>query len=171
MNDKVTIRPIALSDAEAVQQYASDARVAATTNIPHPYPANGGQSFVERAVADREAGERYAFVILYNGAVVGAMDVRTINKEAGTAELDYCLAASCWGKGIGTAAAAQAIEYAFGQLGLSTLFSACLKENMASARVLQKNGFVQIGEFLNEGKFGTKFLGRPMLRFQLKRNE
>jgi RimJ/RimL family protein N-acetyltransferase len=171
MNDKVTIRPIELSDAEAVQRYAADARVAATTNIPHPYPANGGQDFVERAVASREAGERYAFAILYDGELVGTIGINAVDKDAGTAELDYCVAAPFWHKGIGSEAARRAIEYAFGQLGLSALFSSCLKENVASARVLEKNGFVQTGEFANQGKFGTKFLGRAMLRFRLQRKD
>src|SRR5687767_6077390 len=99
MNHNVTIRPIELTDAEAVQKYASDARVAQTTNIPHPYPSSGGHDFVQRAVAAREAGERYAFAILYNDEVVGAIGINAIDKDAGTAELDYCLAASCWGKG------------------------------------------------------------------------
>ena len=35
---EVTIRPLRLSDAAAVQSYASDERVARTTNIPQPYP-------------------------------------------------------------------------------------------------------------------------------------
>lgn len=35
---QVSIRPIQLEDAEGVQRYASDERVAATTTIPQPYP-------------------------------------------------------------------------------------------------------------------------------------
>ena len=35
---EVTIRPLRYSDAAAVQRYASDERVALTTNIPQPYP-------------------------------------------------------------------------------------------------------------------------------------
>ena len=168
MNDKITIRPIELSDAEAVERYVADARVAETTNIPHPYPANGGRDFVKRAVAGREAGQRYAFAILYEGELVGTIGINAVDQDAGTAELDYCVAAPFWHKGIGSEAASQAIEYAFGQLGLSALLSSCLKENAASAKVLEKNGFVQIGEFANEGEFGTKFLGRAMLRFRLQ---
>jgi RimJ/RimL family protein N-acetyltransferase len=171
MNDKINIRPVQLTDAEAVERYAADPRVAETTNIPHPYPANGGQDFVKRAVAGRETGQRYAFAILYEGELVGTIGINAVDKDAGTGELDYCVASPFWHKGIGSEAAGQAIEYAFGQLGLSALFSSCLKENVASARVLEKNGFAQIGEFTNEGRFGTKFLSRAMLRFRLKRKE
>jgi RimJ/RimL family protein N-acetyltransferase len=85
------------------------------------------------------------------------------------AELDYWVAVPFWNKGIATAAAKEAIRYAFEGLGLTTLYSSCLVRNPASARVLEKNGFTQISEFVNDGRFGTKFEGEPMKRFRLFR--
>src|SRR5688572_538989 len=113
MSESVVIRPIELTDAEAVQSYASDARVAATTNIPHPYPAHGGRDFVKRAVEARASGQRYLFAIVYCGEVVGTIGINGVDKAVGTAQLDYCISARFWGRGIGTEAARQAITYAF----------------------------------------------------------
>ena len=47
---EVTIRPLQLGDAEAVKRYASDERVARMTTIPQPYPPEGGETFVKKAV-------------------------------------------------------------------------------------------------------------------------
>jgi len=98
------------------------------------------------------------------------MALNAVDKQAGTAELDYWVAVPFWNRGIGTAAARPVIEFAFEELGLSTLQSCCLPGNMASVRVLEKNGFVKVGEFVNDGKYGNKFLGQSMKRFQLKYN-
>ena len=168
MDNQVTIRPIELSDADSVQQYASDAALAETCNVPHPYPVDGGATFVEGTVQGREAGKRYTFAILYNSDFAGVMTLNAVDKEAGTAELDYWVAVPFWGIGIGTAAAAQAIRFAFEELGLSTLQSCTLLNNVASARILEKNGFVQVGEFVNDGSYGNKFLSQKMKRLQLK---
>ena len=42
---EVTIRPLRLSDAAAVQRYASDERVARTATIPQPYPGKWRGNF------------------------------------------------------------------------------------------------------------------------------
>lgn len=39
-----------MEDAEVVQWYASDELVARTTNTPHPYPKDGGLSYVKDAI-------------------------------------------------------------------------------------------------------------------------
>ncbi|MDQ2730406.1 MAG: GNAT family N-acetyltransferase, partial [Armatimonadota bacterium] len=170
MNDLVTIQPVKYHHAEQVQQYASDERVAATTNIPHPYPAGGAKAFVERAIAGRETGSRYAFAVLTDGSFAGVITLNTVDRHAGTAELDYWVAATFWNSGVGTAAISEAIQYAFDELGLSMLASACLLENVASVRVLEKNGFEKVGEFINDGKYGTKFMGRRMSQLELHRS-
>jgi len=166
---RVSFRPIVLSDAPLVQRFVSDAAVAATCNIPQPYPLDGGLRFVERAVAAREAGTRYAFAILYDGEFVGTIGLNAVNHQEGSAELDYALASSPWNQGIMTEAARQAIEYAFEILGLRVLRSGGLVENKGTARVLEKNGFVFTEEILNDGRWGQKFLGRTLRRYERKK--
>ena len=78
---EVTIRPLQLSDAEAVQRYASDERVAHTTTIPHPYPPDGGETFVKKAIEEHANGEAFYFGILADGEMIGALDLRPINRE------------------------------------------------------------------------------------------
>jgi RimJ/RimL family protein N-acetyltransferase len=166
MDKAVTLRIVEPGDAADVQKYASDPEISKTSNVPYPYPKDGGRLFVERAVAGRQAGHLYTFSIRYDNAFAGVVSLIDVNKAAGTAELGYWIARPFWGKGIATAAACEAVRYAFEALGLSTLSSACLTRNPASKRVLEKSGFIQTGEFTYSD---LRFKGERMLSFKLSR--
>ena len=165
---EVTIRPLQLGDAEAVQRYASDERLARTTTIPEPYPPDGGETFVKNAVEAHANGQELYFGILANGELVGALDLRSIDREDRSLECGYAIAVSHWGKGITTKALSLALRYAFCELDMDIVRSSCLSRNPASARVLEKNGFRETGEYASEI---PKFKGEPFRGFQLTKQE
>lgn len=165
----VSLRPISLEDADAVQRYASDARLAATCNVPHPYPADGGQIFVRRCEVDRAAGTRFASAVFVDGTFAGIMDLNAIDRDRGSAELDYWIAVPFWGKGVATVAARLAAALAFGELGLRVVYSGCWEGNPASGRVLEKVGFTEMPAVINDGLYGTKFKGERIRRFRLEK--
>lgn len=164
----VTIRPLRLSDAAAVQRYASDERVARTTTIPNPYPADGGETFVKEAVEAHANEDAFYFAILADGEMIGAIDLRSMDLDNRSIECGYAIAASHWGKGIATKAVALALRHAFCELGMDVVWAHCLKRNPASARVLKKNGFRETGEFASDL---PKFKGEPSRAFQLTKQE
>jgi [ribosomal protein S5]-alanine N-acetyltransferase len=49
------------------------------------------------------------------------------------------------GRGVATAALQQTISVAFGELGLHRIQGETVKHNVASQKVLERNGFVRIG--------------------------
>lgn len=164
----VSIRPLELDDAASVQRYASDERVAASTTIPSPYPEDGGETFVSKCLESRRNGSSYAFAITADGAMIGVVEVGINDRENHVGQCDYAIASSHWGRGITTRAVALALEFAFGELQLETVTSACLMRNPASGRVLQKNGFTETGAFaFSCGKFQDE----PARRFRLTRQE
>ncbi|MDE0297945.1 MAG: GNAT family N-acetyltransferase [Candidatus Poribacteria bacterium] len=165
---EVTIRPLQLNDAEAVQRYASDVRLARTTTIPEPYPPDGGETFVEKAVEAHANGKEFYFGILANGELVGALDFRSIDRADRSLECGYAIAVSHWGKGITTKALSLALCYAFCELDMDIVRSSCLSRNLASARVLEKNGFRETGEYASEI---PKFKGEPFREFRLTKKE
>ena len=165
---EVTICPLQLSDAAAVQHYASDPKVARTTTIPEPYPADGGETFVKQAVEARANGETFYFAILADGELIGAIDLRSINRQNRSAECGYAIATPHWGKGITTRAVVLALRYAFCELGMDIVRASCLRRNPASARVLEKNGFRETGEFVSNI---PKFKDEPSRAFQLTKQE
>jgi RimJ/RimL family protein N-acetyltransferase len=163
----LALRPIELCDAASMQLYASEAELAATCNVPHPYPAGGGLRWAEKAVADRAARRRFPSAIIVEDSFVGLIGLNEVNFNLGSAEVDYWIGRPFWGRGIATAAVAGATELAFDELGLVQLSSGCRLANPASARVLEKNGFAETSPVVNSGRFGTKFLGETIRRFTL----
>lgn len=151
---KVTIRPLRVGDEPAVQRYASDERVARTTTIPEPYPEDGAARFVEQAVEAGRKREGFFFAIVADGEMIGVVELGARDLEGGSIQCDYAIASAHWGKGITTKAVALALRYAFLELGMETVRSACLRRNPASARVLEKNGFLETEGFVyNSSKF------------------
>jgi len=164
---EVSIRPLKLKDAEAVQRYASDPRVADTTTIPHPYPQDGGLTFVENSLEAQEKRESFQFAIIVDNEMIGVIGLNRADFENYTVNVDYAIASSHWGKGIMTTVVSLTLKYAFEELQMKEVNSACLKRNPGSRRVLEKNGFSNTGEFIYTS---SKFKGEPAFSFSLTRN-
>ena len=56
--------------------------------------------------------------------------------------LGYRLMESCWGQGIASEAVAMMVDYCYSQTDIEIITASTMIENRASARVLEKNGFI-----------------------------
>lgn len=126
--------------AAAIQELASDAAIAATTRIPHPYPENGAATFLEIVEQQRQEGIGYGFAIEDGGRLVGVCGLHDFSNPT-TADLGYWVGRPFWGKGYATFAVKMLLEFAFHQLRLETVRAIVLQDNIASRRVVEKNGF------------------------------
>lgn len=68
--------------------------------------------------------------------------------EDGWVEIGYGVAPSVEGRGVGTAICAALVEYAFAH-GAEQVIAHTLHEGLASQRILEKNGFVPMGEVID----------------------
>jgi ribosomal-protein-alanine N-acetyltransferase len=159
----VRLEPIALAHAPAVQALASDPRIAATSNVPHPYPPDGAVTWIRYTTAQRELGREVNFAIVADDhALVGVCGVLNIEGTPRRGELGYWVGVPYWNRGYASAAARELVRIAFEEHGLEELYSSCLVRNPASFRVLEKAGFRHVG-------FGTHPHGKwtPQDRFAL----
>ena len=62
-----------------------------------------------------------------------------------SAIVSYWLDEGHTGRGLASAALGEVVEHAFGELGLHRLEAGTLVDNVASQRVLEKNGFERYG--------------------------
>ncbi|ACS33817.1 GNAT family N-acetyltransferase [Thermococcus gammatolerans] len=95
----------------------------------------------------REKAREKVFAIIKNEekTLLGLIGLHNVDLHSGNAELGYFLGPEHWGKGYATEAVSLAITYAFEWLNLRKLYARVFSSNVASARVLEKNGFRLVG--------------------------
>lgn len=92
------------------------------------------------------AGEVAQAVETLEGLHIGFSGIHNIKWPDGTAVTGTVLGdKSCWGKGFGTDVVATRARYAFDVLNLRLLFSGCIEGNVASYKMLYKNGYREYG--------------------------
>jgi RimJ/RimL family protein N-acetyltransferase len=131
---------LSLEHVEAIQRLASDAAIAATTRIPHPYPASGARDFITRQLAETAEGTGQVFVIKDRQEVVGLCGLHGIDSEQAR-ELGFWVGRPFWGKGYASLGVKMMLQFAFQNLRLARVGSSALESNAASRRVLEKSGF------------------------------
>lgn len=87
----------------------------------------------------------WAVAIKENSELIGHVGVGPKQELGGEVEIGYAVSAKHAGRGLATEAARAAARWAFEQAGLDHLAALVLPENTASARVLEKLGFVHRG--------------------------
>jgi [ribosomal protein S5]-alanine N-acetyltransferase len=93
-----------------------------------------------------ESGEQQAFAILDGSRIAGTVALSNITRGPfQSANLGYWVTQDANHRGLATKAVAEVIEIAFGDLGLHRLEAGTQVDNIASRRVLEKNGFELIG--------------------------
>ena len=96
-------------------------------------------------IADEGTGARVAIDRASDGAFVGWCGLIDWDPDFRSASLGYCLDEAMWGHGYATEAAHAVLEWAFDTLDLNRVQAETDTRNVASARVLEKIGFVREG--------------------------
>ena len=109
--------------------------------LPYPYTEADADWWLGM-VAENEGKEGVWRSIWADGQLVGSISVeRKAGDEHNIGELGYMILTPWWSKGIGTEAVRQICGIAFRELALERITGEVFPENLASARVLEKNGF------------------------------
>jgi len=104
---------------------------------------------VRRARQEAEQGTDYTFFVFLNdgtGTLVGGITLSNIRRRAAQfVNLGYWMGQPYAGQGLMTEAVEMALRFVFETLDLHRAHAAFLPHNMASRRVLEKNGFIEEG--------------------------
>lgn len=141
----VTLRPVRLSDAAAIDQGASHYDVSKmTTSIPHPVVDGDTEGFLNQVIGPDRREMVWAIVWTgeEEGDLLGLISLE--NDARADAEIGYWVAPHFWGRGVASAAADSVIRW--NPLNCNTIFGSCFADNPASARVMLKAGFVETGK-------------------------
>ena len=147
--ERCTIRPWRLDDAESLAKHANDRKVwlGLRDLFPHPYTIDDAHEFLQKKIIGQSAT---IFCIEINGAAVGGIGIhpgQDVHRH--TATLGYWLGAEFWGRGIMTEAVAALTDFCFENFPLRRISAEVFANNPASARVLEKAGFILEGRLRN----------------------
>lgn len=98
---------------------------------------------------EMEAGNAWPFFIFadVDQALVGAITLSNVRRGvAETGTIGYWIGQPFAGRGLGSAAVRAVVDHAFDELNLHRVEAACVPDNTASRRVLEKSGFVLEGQ-------------------------
>ena len=147
--EQCTIRPWRLEDAESLVKHANNRKVwlGLRDSFPYPYTIEDAHKFLQRITTEEPATH---FCIDVATKAVGGIGIRIgSDVHRYTAELGYWLGEHFWGRGIMSDAVAAFKDFCFNNFQLRRLYAEPFANNQASARVLDKTGFVFEGRLKN----------------------
>ena len=143
---KIEIKQWALSDAKELTSLcnAVDRRFL-SDRLPYPYTEKDAEEWL-KMVTDNDTITGIYRAIVCDGKPIGSISVE---KKDDDAEIGYMLHNDYSNKGIGTEAVKQICPIAFKVLSLEQITANVFHPNIASIRLLQKNGFKYKGAIPN----------------------
>ena len=157
---RLILRQITLTDAPAVQRLRSDKEVMKYIHRPLTLTLEDAENWIntiEKAIVEN-SGINWGIYLRENlMEYVGTVGLWRIEKENYRAEIGYLLQSGLQRKGIMYEAVQQVIKYGFETLKLHSIEGRLDPENIASAALLKKAGFIQEGYFRENYCLGNKF--------------
>ena len=119
-------------------------------------------SFIDVTIAQRAASRGPTFSILHEGAIVGIIGFRPIDRVNRVGEIGYWLSAGAQGRGIMTGCCRFLVRYAFLTLDLNRVEIAAAVENARSRAIPERLGFKLEGVLRARENVYGKFLDHAM---------
>lgn len=157
---RLTLRPLRRADAPALFAMRSDPQV--MQYIPRPLATSVTDSeefiaLVNEGVSRNEL-LNWGMALRASDELIGTIGFYRLQPENHRAEIGYLLHPAHQGQGLMQEAVAAALAYGFDVLRLHSVEGVIGPQNEASARVLQRAGFVQEGLFRENGYWEGKFI-------------
>jgi RimJ/RimL family protein N-acetyltransferase len=147
---RLILRPLALSDAPAIQHHFNNWNIIQhlAAVVPWPYPADGAEIFVRLQLAKISEGEAiHSWVLALrsgNGEAIGNIYFRPYADNP-KGNRGFWLAEPWWNQGLMTEAISAVNDFAFRTLGIESFYVCNAATNAASRRVKQKTGAEFVG--------------------------
>ncbi|HEY5891656.1 MAG TPA: GNAT family protein [Chthoniobacterales bacterium] len=155
-----TVRSFVPQDAESHTEHINSRNIARNMcRIPYPFVLQDSRDWI--AIATSHEPETN-FAITIDGKSVGGIGLSLSSTEGcgvtgHAAEIGYWLGEKFWGRGIMTEVLEAVTDWGFSTFGLVRIHASVFAHNPASARVLEKAGYlfegIQRAAFLKDSEF------------------
>jgi ribosomal-protein-alanine N-acetyltransferase len=168
---RLFLREIAERDLPIIAILANDRDIAGNTlNIPYPYSEADAIAWRILAQQGFRLGSAFTFAIelKQTQTFIGSIGVQ-VERRFDRAEVGYWLSKAYWNQGLVTEALAEILRFGFQELTLNKVFATHLAHNVASGRVMLKNGMLKEGELVQHVKRDEQYY--DLWQYRLTRQE
>lgn len=146
-HDKIILRSLADNDKEPLAQLANNKKIFDNVRdiLPNPYTIEDAIFFINLI---KKENPQVSFAIEYDSGfcgMIGLIAQQDVYRK--TANIGYWLGEPFWNKGIITKAVRLITDYGFNELKFIRIHTGIFEYNIASMKVLEKNGFKKDGVF------------------------
>jgi ribosomal-protein-alanine N-acetyltransferase len=173
ITERLLLRQLNLQDANELFLMRSDERVMQYLDRPRLQSVEEATAFLEKVMAQEVKNEAVTWVITMKGdtRMIGNICYWQIEKEHYRAEVGYMMHAAYHGKGIMNEALAKVLEYGFNLMKLHSVQANVNPGNMASIKLLERNGFAREAYFKENYFYDGKFLDSAIYSLLTPLNE
>ncbi|WP_240723694.1 GNAT family N-acetyltransferase [Flavobacterium sp. J27] len=165
--NRLVLDKLTFHDIPKIVEYAGNKKIAdKTLNIPHPYKEQDAIFWINSANQGFENKSQFTFGIKIktSNEFMGGIGLKVDNKF-NRAELGYWIAEKYWNLGYATEAVKAILNFGFTELNLNKIYATHLEENIASGKVMIKNGMVKEGELKEHTKKGKEY--KNLIQYRL----
>jgi RimJ/RimL family protein N-acetyltransferase len=139
---RVVLRETTLADAEALAGISGHPLVFGWLPYDEVPTVEKVRQSLPAKLRAREKDDRlsYEWIVTLDGQPVGVGGLEVLNQPSRRGSIAYMVHPDHWGRGLAVEATGTIIEFGFAKLGLHRIEAATHPENLASRRVLEKNG-------------------------------
>lgn len=150
---RLVMRPYAMPDCNQVWNVVRSPQIYATTYaIPRNYPKERVEwwfSFVNNNIRTGSSYELGMF-LKNGGAYIGNAGLINVSKDNRNAAVTYFVNPLFWGHQFACEGAYEMLRFGFSELKLRRIYGKCMSHNIASAKVMEKLGFIYEGRGRSE---------------------
>ncbi|MDG2352156.1 MAG: GNAT family N-acetyltransferase [Acidimicrobiales bacterium] len=136
--ERLVLKKLVDADKERLVSLIGDFRVSKTlSKVPYPYTLDDADEWLK--IVDNE---EFNLNIFLNDDLIGGIGLTPTEDDF--YELGYWLGVEYWGQGYATESVMELLNYAKSNTPCEKFKANAFKENVASAKVLEKNGFKRV---------------------------
>ena len=165
--ERLNLRQVTKNDINEIFQLRSDTNVMQYIDRPMAKTTEDAFRFIERienGIVQNE-GITWAITLKANDALIGTIGFHKIEKENYRAEIGYMLMSNFHKKGIMQEAIISALDYGFNVMKLHSVEALINPANEASAKLLERNGFIREAYFKENYYYNGKFLDTIFIHY------
>lgn len=149
---EIYLRKFELFDTEKIFNFMQNRELKQWLGkLPEPYTIDDARIFIKESNKKFGYGSyNFAIAEKENDDLVGAVSIKSIDKEINFGEIGYWVGSPFWNMGIASKALFLLSIFGKKELGLKGFFAFVVQNNLSSIKTLEKNGFKK-----DEGFFGS----------------